>query len=178
MDSALETYKQYFHNKALSPTTPEDMAKYIDNVCSVIQQHTSTKEEFLSVLKRHIQSLETQTRGDNAFETGIPAGAAIQGIGHYTRGFVLQIRQAHAPESESLSGHYKKLSGDAETLVRHYMPVKGAVANHMADILSRTSQMKFEHVRNAILKLIGTEQNAHLLNTHLFHPKEWAVVHP
>ena len=111
----------------------------------------------------------------STFLTGIPAGSAIAGTGLYTTGFVLQVREEHAPGAATLSGHYKLLHGPTDEIVAQHMPVSPQVANNMTGALSRGSQQRFENVRAAILDTIGVEHNAEQLNEHLFHPKQWSV---
>lgn len=111
----------------------------------------------------------------SAFLTGIPAGSAIRGTGLYTKGFVLQVRETHAPGAATLSGHYKLLHGATDELVVQHMPVSSRVAKNMAAALCQHSQNKFASVRTAILDTIGVEHNAEQLNEHLFHPKQWSV---
>jgi len=111
----------------------------------------------------------------NAFLTGIPAGSAIVGTGLYTTGFILQVREEHAPGAATLSGRYKLLHGPTDEMVAQHMPVPPQVANNMTCALSRGSQQRFEKVRAAILDTIGVEHNAAQLNEHLFHPRQWSV---
>ena len=111
----------------------------------------------------------------SAFLTGIPAGSAIIGSGLYTKGFVLQVREEHAPGAATLTGHYKLIHGATDELVVQHMPVSSEVANNMAAALCKNSQNKFASVRTAILDTIGVEHNAEQLNEHLFHPKQWSV---
>ena len=111
----------------------------------------------------------------SAFLTGIPAGAAIIGSGLYTKGFVLQVREEHAPGAATLTGHYKLIHGATDELVAQHMPVSSQIAKNMANALCKNSQNKFASVRTAILDTIGVEHNAEQLNEHLFHPKQWSV---
>ena len=112
-----------------------------------------------------------------AFLTGIPANAAIVGTGFYTKGIVLQVREAHASGAPSLGGQYRFLRGNVDTLICQHMPVGADVKRDMATALSSSKTKSFERLRSAILATIGVEHNAELLNEHIFKPTEWAVMY-
>lgn len=113
----------------------------------------------------------------NALLTGIPASAAITGTGAFTKGITLQVRQQHAAGHPTLSGDFRIVQGDIQTLVTQHIPVSEQKQKLMAQKLLQHSKMSFENVRKLITNEIGIEHNADLLNTHLFKTTEWSVIH-
>lgn len=113
---------------------------------------------------------------ESAFLTGIPANAAIIGIGEYTKGIVLQIKESHEAGAASLQGHFRYVHGDIASVICEHMAVSAETKRDITDALSSSSKKSFANVRQSLLELVGVEQNAALLNAHLFSPNEWAVV--
>lgn len=114
---------------------------------------------------------------ESAFLTGIPAGHLIRGIGQYTKGLSLYVRQEHFSGSPSLSGSYKLADGhsQASQLLNEHMPVGPSLVSVMIQALATSKQYSFESLRQNILQEIGVVNNAELLNYHLFHPSQWQV---
>lgn len=114
---------------------------------------------------------------ESAFLSGIPAGHLIHGIGEYTRGISLYVRQEHLPGSPSLSGSYKLADGHSQAgqLLSEHMPVDSPILEVMIQALTSSKQYNFDDLRTKILDQIGVETNADILNYHLFHPSQWKV---
>ena len=118
-----------------------------------------------------------EAASETAFITGIPAKSIISGVGEYTRGITLCIRQKHVPGLPSLSGSYKLAIGSetATNLLSEHMPVESPILKVMTQALASSKQFNFDVLREKILEQIGVETNADLLNYHLFHPSQWKV---
>jgi hypothetical protein len=112
----------------------------------------------------------------NAFETGIPANAAIIGTGEYTKGLVLQICNRHSAGHASLQGHFRVVHGDVSAAVCGHLPLPASLKMDIVQALTNSKKKSFENVRESILKLIGVEHNAEQLNQFLFHPSQWSIV--
>ena len=114
---------------------------------------------------------------ESAFSTGIPAKSVVSGIGEYTRGITLCIRQEHLPGSQSLMGSYKLADGHSQAgqLLSEHMPVDSPILKVMIQALTSSKQYNFDDLRTKILGQIGVETNADILNYHLFHPSQWKV---
>tara|TARA_B110000008_G_scaffold225910_1_gene227190 strand:- start:5667 stop:5990 length:324 start_codon:yes stop_codon:yes gene_type:complete len=80
---------------------------------------------------------------ENAFQTGIPANAAILGTGAMNKGLLLQVREAHTAETSQLGGHFKVVSGNVSTLVAQ-LRLSSENAKNLHDTFAPNSQARFE----------------------------------
>ena len=116
----------------------------------------------------------------SVFETGAPANGILVGIGKFTSGLVLRVRDEQSAGSPSLSGRFK--------LSANYEKAHELIGDHMQDVVSQnvmtnikkevinTKSKSFEKLRSALLKEIGVTHNAELLNVTLFHPSQWTAL--
>ena len=114
------------------------------------------------------------------FETGAPANGILVGIGEFTSGLVLRVKDEQSAGSPSLSGRFK--------LSANYEKAHELIGDHMQDVVSQnvmtnikkevinTKSKSFEKLRSALLKEIGVTHNAELLNAKLFHPSQWTAL--
>ena len=114
------------------------------------------------------------------FETGAPANGILVGIGKFTSGLVLRVKDEQSAGSPSLSGRFK--------LSANYEKAHELIGDHMQDVVSQnvmtnikkevinTKSKSFEKLRSALLKEIGVTHNAELLNAKLFHPSQWTAL--
>lgn len=116
----------------------------------------------------------------SVFETGAPANGILVGIGKFTSGLVLRVKDEQSAGSPSLSGRFK--------LSANYEKAHELIGDHMQDVVSQnvmtnikkevinTKSKSFEKLRSALLKEIGVTHNAELLNAKLFHPSQWTAL--
>lgn len=116
----------------------------------------------------------------SVFETGAPTNGILVGIGKFTSGLVLRVKDEQSVGSPSLSGRFK--------LSANYEKAHELIGDHMQDVVSQnvmtnikkevinTKSKSFEKLRSALLKEIGVTHNAELLNAKLFHPSQWTAL--
>jgi len=116
----------------------------------------------------------------SVFETGAPANGILVGIGKFTSGLVLRVKDEQSAGSPSLSGRFK--------LSANYEKAHELIGDHMQNVVSQnvmtnikkevinTKSKSFEKLRSALLKEIGVTHNAELLNAKLFHPSQWTAL--
>lgn len=124
-----------------------------------------------------MSTVEVCESKQNALITGIPANSAIVGTGTHTKGLVLQVRQSHNTGSPSLTGHFRFLHGDIDSLVCQHLPLDTDKLRTISSELNNASQLSFENVREKLLDEIGVKHNAELLNKYLFKTSEWTILH-
>mgnify|MGYP006080664287 FL=1 len=112
----------------------------------------------------------------NTLLSGIKEGAAITGIGQFTKGLSIQVRSDHSVGSPSLSGDFRLLHGDFDTFICHHLPLGSEMLRDVATRISKPTKLNFENVRQLIIQHIGAEHNAEIINKHLFATSEWSLI--
>lgn len=123
---------------------------------------------------------DTSTNGsglDSIYFTGIVAGAAIKGIGPFTKGLVLQVQEEHRPEQNLLCGKYKVLGGHVKLtdIIVEHMDLHPTSIEKMTKKLCGTSARRFEDVLSAVIEQVDS-RNLFILNESIFSTKQWQQI--
>ena len=120
--------------------------------------------------------MQPSTLAKNALLSGIKSGAAITGIGQFTKGLSIQVRSEHSVGSPSLSGDFRLLHGDFDTFICQHLPLDSETLQDISTQISKPAKLNFENVRQLIIQHIGAEHNAEIVNKHLFATSEWSLI--
>lgn len=113
----------------------------------------------------------------NAFMSGIPAGAALIGIGEFTKGLAIQVRSQHPANTVLLKGHYKLLNSKEQLskLLEEHMPVNRSILLSMIKKLSASKSRNIEKVAEALIKEVDP-MNRKILEKTMLSTKEWRLI--